>query len=306
MTVDAGELLDEPRTAKRVGAPGGTTAAAMSAPRATMRLQLHREFTFADATRLVPYMAALGISHLYSSPILTARAGSMHGYDVTDPTRVNPELGGEDGLRSLVAALRAAGLGLIVDIVPNHMAAGGMENPWWADVLRNGRESRYATFFDIDWDVNDKLLAPFLGKPYGEALRDGTITLARDHDSPVIRYYDTMFPIRPEDHAQIAAARPNAFDPVTQAGRRRLHRLLEHQHYRLAWWRSAGDATNWRRFFDINGLVGLRIEDETVFEATHATLLRLYQRGADRWRAGRSCRWAGRSGGLLSPPARAI
>ena len=251
----------------------------MSAPRATMRLQLHRDFTFADATRLVPYMAALGISHLYSSPILAARAGSMHGYDVTDPTRVNPELGGEDGLRSLVAALRAAGLGLIVDIVPNHMAAGGMENPWWADVLRHGRESRYATFFDIDWDVNDKLLAPFLGKPYGEALRDGAITLTHDHDSPVIRYFDTMFPIRPEDHAQIAAARPNAFEPATQAGRRRLHRLLEHQHYRLAWWRSAGDATNWRRFFDINGLVGLRIEDETVFEATHATLLRLYQQG---------------------------
>ena len=163
----------------------------MSAPRATMRLQLHREFTFADATRLVPYMAALGISHLYSSPILAARAGSMHGYDVTDPTRVNPELGGEDGLRSLVAALRAAGLGLIVDIVPNHMAAGGMENPWWADVLRHGRESRYATFFDIDWDVNDKLLAPFLGKPYGEALRDGAITLAqrsRQPGDPLLRY----------------------------------------------------------------------------------------------------------------------
>ena len=146
----------------------------MSAPRATMRLQLHRDFTFADATRLVPYMAALGISHLYSSPILTARAGSMHGYDVTDPTRVNPELGGEAGLRRLVATLRAAGLGLIVDIVPNHMAAGGMENPWWADVLRHGRDSRYAAFFDIDWDAaNGKLLAPFLGKPYGEALREG-------------------------------------------------------------------------------------------------------------------------------------
>jgi (1->4)-alpha-D-glucan 1-alpha-D-glucosylmutase len=251
----------------------------MSAPRATMRLQLHRDFTFADATSLVPYMAALGISHLYSSPILTARAGSMHGYDVTDPTRVNPELGGESGLRCLVATLRAAGLGLIVDIVPNHMAAGGMENPWWADVLRHGRDSSHAAFFDIDWDVEGKLLAPFLGKPYGEALREGSITLARDQDSPVIRYFDTLFPIRPEDHAQIEAARPGAFDPATQAGRRRLHRLLEHQHYRLAWWRSAGDATNWRRFFDINGLVGLRIEDEAVFEATHATLLRLYQEG---------------------------
>ncbi|HME20534.1 MAG TPA: malto-oligosyltrehalose synthase [Acetobacteraceae bacterium] len=251
----------------------------MTAPRATMRLQLHRDFTFADATKLVPYLAALGISHLYSSPILAARAGSMHGYDVTDPTRVNPELGSEAGLRSLVAALRAAGLGLIVDIVPNHMAAGGMENPWWADVLRHGRASRYATFFDIDWDVPGKVLAPFLGQPYGEALRDGTITLVRDHDSPVIRYFDTLFPIRPEDHPKIAEAPTDAFDPATQQGRARLHRLLEHQHYRLAWWHSAGDATNWRRFFDINGLVGLRVEDETVFDATHATLLLLYEQG---------------------------
>jgi (1->4)-alpha-D-glucan 1-alpha-D-glucosylmutase len=251
----------------------------MSAPRATVRLQLHRDFTFADATRLVPYLAALGISHLYSSPILAARAGSMHGYDVTDPTRVNPELGGEDGLRSLVTALRAAGLGLIVDIVPNHMAAGGIENPWWADILRHGRASRYASFFDIDWDVHGKVLAPFLGEPYGEALRDGSITLVLDRGCPAIHYFDTSFPIRPEDHAQVIAATANDFDPVTPAGRRRLHRLLEHQHYRLAWWRSAGDATNWRRFFDINALVGLRVEDAAVFDATHATLLRLYRQG---------------------------
>ena len=108
----------------------------MTILRATMRLQLHREFTFADAARLVPYAAELGISHLYVSPILAAMPGSMHGYDVTDPTHVNPELGGEDGLRDLVGVLRRAGLGLIVDIVPNHMKAGGLENPWWGDVLR--------------------------------------------------------------------------------------------------------------------------------------------------------------------------
>src|SRR5690348_9397030 len=119
----------------------------MTVPRATMRLQLHRDFTFADATSLVPYLAALGVSHLYASPILTARPGSMHGYDVTDPSQVNPELGGEVGLRQLVKALRSAGLGLIVDIVPNHMAAGGVENPWWSDVLQHGRASQYATFF---------------------------------------------------------------------------------------------------------------------------------------------------------------
>jgi len=208
----------------------------------------------------------------------------MHGYDVTDPTRVNPELGGEEGLRQLVAALHGAGLGLIVDIVPNHMAAGGMENPWWADVLRHGRDSRYADFFDIDWDCADpelrgKVLAPFLGEPYGDTLRGGSLTLVHDGAEPLIAYYDNRFPIRPEDHAGIAAAPAHAFDPRTEAGRARLHELLERQHYRLAWWRAAGDAINWRRFFDINGLAGLRIEDATVFEATHGTLFRLYREG---------------------------
>ena len=120
-------------------------------PRATLRLQFHQGFTFADAEALVPYFARLGVSHLYASPIAVARPGSLHGYDVIDPTRVNPELGGEAALRSLAARLAAAGLGLIVDIVPNHMAAD-TANAWWADVLRHGRASRYARFFDIDWD----------------------------------------------------------------------------------------------------------------------------------------------------------
>ncbi len=261
---------------------GDEAPARMTAPRATMRLQLHRDFTFADATKLVPYMRSLGINHLYSSPILAARPGSMHGYDVIDPTSVNPELGGEPGLRSLVQALRGAGLGLVVDIVPNHMAAGA-ENPWWSDVLARGRDSRYAKFFDIDWNSSDpelrgKLLAPFLGEPYGDALRSGSITLERS-ETPAICYFDNRFPVRSEDFAEIAAAEPDAFHPQTEAGRRRLHRLLQRQHYRLAWWRTAGDEINWRRFFDINGLVGLRIEDESVFEATHATLFRLYREG---------------------------
>lgn len=130
----------------------------MNVPRATMRLQLHRAFTFADAMDVVPYVASLGVSHLYVSPILMARPGSTHGYDVINSTQVNPELGGEDGLRALVAVLRRAGLGIIVDIVPNHMAAGGLENPWWGDVLRHGRTSRYASYFDIDWDSNDPAL----------------------------------------------------------------------------------------------------------------------------------------------------
>jgi (1->4)-alpha-D-glucan 1-alpha-D-glucosylmutase len=250
-----------------------------------MRLQLHAGFAFADAARLVPYLADLGVSHLYSSPILTARAGSMHGYDVVDPTRVNPELGGEAGLRQLVAALRAAGLGLIVDIVPNHMAVGGSDNEWWLDVLRHGPASRYAGFFDIDWNPADpslrnKLLAPFLGQAYGEALRAGELRLAEDAGgAPIICYFDNAYPVAPSDHPEIAALGHAAYDPATEDGRARLHRLLERQHYRLAWWGTAGDEINWRRFFDINGLAGLRIERPEVFEATHATLFRLFAEG---------------------------
>lgn len=250
-----------------------------------MRLQLHKDFTFSDAAELVPYLVELGISHVYSSPILTARAGSIHGYDVVDPTRVNAELGGEQGLRAFVAVLRAARLGLIVDIVPNHMAVGASDNPWWTDLLRHGRSSKYGQFFDVDWDCEDpalrgKVLAPFLGKPYGAALADGEIRVAESRSGdPVIRYFDTEFPIDPADFAHIAEAGPEAFDPATRGGRERIHALLERQHYRLAWWRTAGDEINWRRFFDINGLAGLRIEVPEVFEATHATLFRLYAEG---------------------------
>lgn len=231
-----------------------------------MRLQLYADFTFSDAARLVPYLVQMGISHVYLSPILTARAGSIHGYDVVDPTTVNPELGGEAGLRDFVSVLRKAGLGLIVDIVPNHMAVGGSDNPWWTDLLRNGRASRYATYFDVDWEsgnprLHDKVLAPFLGKPYGDVLDAGELELAHAASGePVIRYFESEFPVGP-------------------AGPADLHELLEKQHYRLAWWGIAGDEINWRRFFDINGLAGLRIEDPAVFEATHATLFRLYGEG---------------------------
>jgi malto-oligosyltrehalose synthase len=234
-----------------------------------MRLQFHQGFTFADGAALLPYFVELGISHIYSSPILTARSGSMHGYDVVDPTTVNPELGGERGFRDFVAALRKADLGLIVDIVPNHMAVGGSDNPWWTDLLRHGRSSRYADFFDVDWQTDDpdlrgKVLAPFLGRPYGEALDAGEIQLTQTAaGEPVVRYFDSEFPV----------------DPTTLEGPGGLHGLLERQHYRLAWWGVAGDEINWRRFFDINGLAALRIEDPAVFEATHATLFRLYSDG---------------------------
>ncbi len=257
--------------------------ASAAPPRATMRLQLHKGFTFDDAARFAPYMARLGVSHLYSSPILTARAGSMHGYDVVDPTAIGPELGGEDGFRRLVAALRAEDLGLIVDIVPNHMAVG-RENAWWQDVLRNGRAGRRGDVFDIDWHpdnplLDGKVLLPVLGKPYGEALDAGEIRVARGNAGSEARYFDNVFPIRADDEAEITALGLDAYDPADEAGRARLHRLLERQHYRLAHWRTAGDEINWRRFFDINELAGVRAEDARVFEATHATLFRLYAEG---------------------------
>ncbi|WP_428488161.1 malto-oligosyltrehalose synthase [Rhodopila sp.] len=261
------------------------SAAISSRPRATMRLQLHKDFTFSDAAELVPYLVDLGVSHVYASPILTARAGSMHGYDVVDPTAVNPELGGETGLRDFVAVLRSAGLGLIIDIVPNHMAVGGSDNPWWNDLLRHGRASRYAKFFDVNWDCEDadlrgKVLAPFLGKTYGEALADGDIRLSQTPSGePIIQYFDNVFPIDPTDYAHVTECGLESFDPANPSGQALIHALLERQHFRLAWWGTAGDEINWRRFFDINGLAGLRIEVPEVFEATHVTLFRLYAEG---------------------------
>ncbi|MBX3501673.1 MAG: malto-oligosyltrehalose synthase [Alphaproteobacteria bacterium] len=220
-------------------------------PRATYRLQFHRGFTFADATHIVPYLAALGISHVYASPIAAARAGSTHGYDGIDPTRINPELGGEVAFRAMVAALKERGLGLILDIVPNHMAAG-WENAWWVDVLRHGPASRYAGFFDIDWQREDgKVLLPVLGKPLTDVLEAGELV----RGDGTLRYHGHRFPLN--EHAE-----------------------LGRQHYRLAWWRSAGDRINWRRFFEINDLVCLRQEDEVVFDATHALILRLHREGA--------------------------
>lgn len=255
----------------------------MSPPRATMRLQLHRGFTFADAGALTPYFAALGISHIYASPIMTARRGSMHGYDVVDATRVNPELGGEESFRWFVAELRRHELGLIVDIVPNHMATGS-ENVWWMDVLRHGRDSAYARYFDIDWEppnrgLANKILLPVLGRPYGEALETGEITLGRDTEQStfVIRYFDHIFPLAPDQTLGEAALRD--FDARSPHGRQRLRDLLERQHYRLAWWRTANDEINWRRFFDVNELVALQVENEDVFEAVHAKLFQLYGEG---------------------------
>ena len=255
----------------------------MTSPRSTMRLQLHRGFTFDDAAAFAPYFAALGISHLYLSPILAARAGSLHGYDVVDPTRVNTELGGEEALRRLVREVRRHGLGTIVDIVPNHMAIGS-QNPWWMDVLAHGQNSHYAKYFDIDWTPDNPLLhgkvaLPILGRPYGEALAAGEITLQNENGHVCVHYFDHVLPLGGESTVTDAQALVNDVDPAYEAGKEHLHNLLERQHYRLMWWRSANDEINWRRFFDINELAAIQVENDNVFEAVHATIFRLYAEG---------------------------
>jgi (1->4)-alpha-D-glucan 1-alpha-D-glucosylmutase len=256
----------------------------MTPPRATFRLQLHGRFTFQDAAALVPYFATLGVSDLYLSPILTARPGSMHGYDIVDPTRVSSDLGGEKALRELVAALRRHQMGVIVDIVPNHMAIGA-DNAWWMDVLTQGQASRFAKYFDIDWAAGDarlrgKVALPILGRPLAEALAAGELFLQKDENERVtVRYFDHTLPLSPSTVAELNRAPLSDFDPAAEAGRDNLNTLLDRQHYRLMWWRSANDEINWRRFFDINELVALRVEDDEVFDAVHATIFQLYAAG---------------------------
>jgi (1->4)-alpha-D-glucan 1-alpha-D-glucosylmutase len=257
-------------------------------PRATYRLQLNKDFTFADATAIIPYLAALGVSHVYASPILTARAGSLHGYDLVDPCRINPELGGEAGLRDFVAALHTKDLGLIVDIVPNHMGVGGGDNPWWLDVLRHGVNSAYAPFFDIDWTplnraLTGKVLAPFLGEPYGTCLEKGDLQLRKDdRHGWAVFYHHHVFPIRNADAEKFDEAPDLVLaqhDPSSPEGRNNLHNLLERQYYRLAWFRTAGDMINWRRFFDITELATLQADRWDVFQQTHELVLALYAEG---------------------------
>ncbi len=300
--------------------------------RATLRLQFHQGFTLEQAVPLVPYFASLGISHIYASPLLAARSGSIHGYDVVDPTQVNPELGGEPALRRLVSTLREHNMGLILDIVSNHMAVGGSDNPWWLDLLEWGRLSPYGEFFDIQWHSPDplmegQLLLPFLGSDYGVALQEGTLKLHFDADKGRfhVEHYDHHFPICPNDYGEllksIEALKPLAdrfstlsyqtdahalaiplkdelrqlardpqvlaaiqrnlerYDSTTAEGFQQLHQLLERQSYRLASWRTAADDINWRRFFDINELGGLRVERPAVFEATHGKIFQLIAEG---------------------------
>src|SRR3954467_9402348 len=239
-------------------------------PDATYRIQLHKDFRFADAIKLVPYLARLGISHLYASPFLKARPGSTHGYDVIDHNAVNPEIGTEPELRKLMDTLREHGMGLVPDLVPNHMGVLHADNAWWLDVLEKGKNSEYAKVFDIDWS-RGKLLLPVLGKHYGQALEDGELKLEQKNGRWSVRYFDHRFPLNARSTRFLKLKRPK--DSLD------LHKVLEQQYYRLAYWRVASDDINYRRFFEITDLAGIRIEDKTVFEATHALIHRLAKRG---------------------------
>jgi (1->4)-alpha-D-glucan 1-alpha-D-glucosylmutase len=326
-------------------------------PSATYRIQFNLSFRFADARDLVPYLHDLGISDLYASPRFKARKGSSHGYDVIDPQRINSELGTEREFEELVQRLQDYGMGLLLDIVPNHMAASA-ENPWWTDVLQNARSSPYADFFDIDWQSPtakgpareaDKIVLPVLGDLYGRALEKQEIALRLEEDGFWFRYWESRFPLDPKTAKpvlescldQVRASFPDdhgavlgllevidrlerlpgrdALDPESVAARRagteairkhlwqlfrenvdfrrclettirefngarddpssfdRLDQLLAAQSYRLAYWRIAAEEINYRRFFDINDLVGLRVELPEVFAARHATILQLVE-----------------------------
>jgi len=245
-------------------------------PRATYRLQFHKEFTFADARGVVPYLAELGVSHLYASPIFTARPGSTHGYDVIDYNQLNPELGTRADFDALIAALHENGMGFIIDFVPNHMGAT-IVNDWWADVLRQGQTSAYARFFDIFWDapqpvLKGRILLPVLGDTLEAVIGRGELKPVKDSRSGEwwFHYFDNRFPIAPETAAMAGNAGddPDAISALAAA-----------QHYVLAHWQRAAAEINYRRFFDINELVCMRMEDPAVFEATHGLLKELIAAG---------------------------
>src|SRR6476660_486235 len=252
-----------------------------AAPVSTYRLQLQPGFGFAEAGATADYLAALGVTHAYLSPILQAAPGSRHGYDVVDHSRVSADLGGEAALRAMVGRFRRHGLGVIVDVVPNHMA---IPVPEWLNrqlwsVLRDGPGSPCAHWFDVDWAAqNGRLLLPILAGPAGHCLGDITVGTAGDGTAaregtappetaglapgePVLRYFDHVLPVRPG-----TAGLP-------------LADLLGAKHYRLADWRDAATELNWRRFFDVTSLIAVRVEDPGVFAATHRVLLRLLAEG---------------------------
>jgi (1->4)-alpha-D-glucan 1-alpha-D-glucosylmutase len=247
--------------AARAGQPSAVPAAPV--PQSTYRLQLQPGFGFADAAGIAGYLATLGVTHAYLSPILQAAPGSVHGYDVVDHSRVSADLGGEGVFRDMVAQFRRHGLGVIADIVPNHMAIPipeSLNRQFWS-VLRDGNGSPFAHWFDIDWAAGGgRLLLPILAGPLAGCLGDLAVD-AGGPDGPVLRYHEHVLPLRPgTEHLPL----PD---------------LTAAQHYRLAGWRSAATELNWRRFFDVTSLIAVRVEDEEVFAATHGLLLRLVDEG---------------------------
>lgn len=323
----------------------------MKTPLATYRLQLHKDFPFAAAGEIVPYLARLGVSHLYASPVFKARAGSLHGYDVVDPAVINPELGGEEGLRALSAILGPAGLSIMQDIVPNHMAYDS-ENAMLMDVLAKGPHSAHKDFFDIDWNhtyenLRGRLLAPFLGSFYAEALENGELRLAYDESGLSLNYYRLRLPLRMESYIKVFGAdiqqleaalgpespelagfigtvsllktlspapgseypegqflharkmlwtlytgAPRIKDFIDAAIARlngragdpdsfdALDGIISTQFFRPSYWKVAAEEINYRRFFTINELISLRIEEPRVFDYVHSAALKLAGDGA--------------------------
>jgi (1->4)-alpha-D-glucan 1-alpha-D-glucosylmutase len=324
-------------------------------PIATYRLQFNERFRFEDARALVSYLHRLGITDLYASPILKARKGSTHGYDITDPSQLNPELGTEEEFETLVQELKGYGMGLLLDIVPNHMAISP-ENPWWADVLENGQDSPYTAFFDINWNPPDsalknKVLLPILGSPYRQALEKGELILSLEDTGLYVHYHGYRLPLDIKSYGLVVSHRLNTLEATLGAAhpllkqlnqlidaierllsynsehpgktRKRyrqrqalkeellrlitassevktfllenialfngkkgdpksfelLDRLLAQQAYQLAFWETAREHINYRRFFDISDLIGVRVEDLKVFAKRHALILRLAQEG---------------------------
>jgi (1->4)-alpha-D-glucan 1-alpha-D-glucosylmutase len=325
-------------------------------PASTYRLQLHQGFRFADVQTLVPYFQRLGISDLYVAPFLKARRGSLHGYDVIDHTSINPEIGTDEELAALLEELRRRGMGLVIDVVPNHMGIDDESNRWWWDMLENGPSSPYAKFFDIDWappkeDLANKVLLPFLGDQYGKVLENGEISLLHEEGAFLIAYYERRFPVAPRSSVailepacervriklgaedphvvelesiitslkllpqrtdtdpervrirqrekEVAKRRLAALTEVSAAVREAIEQmvtlmngqrgdsrsfdaleaLLSHQAYRLSYWRVATDEINYRRFFDINHLAAIRVEEPEVFEAVHEIIFELLRTG---------------------------
>ncbi len=241
----------------------------MQIPRATYRLQFSERFRLTDALALAPYLHDLGISHIYASPLFKAVPHSAHGYDVCDFSRLNPEIGTEADLGKLAGALHGRKMGLILDIVPNHMGIGSPENRWWWDVLKNGRASKFADYFDIDWNPPDptlrgKILVPILGGTYESVLEKGEFKVEKGSGGFILHHFENKFPLAPDSIPEPFSVERLNSNPAA------LGELIQRQNYRLAFHREGDSRLNYRRFFAVSTLAALRIEDKRVFNDVHA------------------------------------